>query len=535
MNAPDDTVVVRNAVEDDVDAIREIFGAVYGGDYPYQRFYDSYWLKKSIFSDDILTLIAEEDGRPVGTASVVYSAGAHSDFVGEFGRLSVHPDARGRGIGRRLMEVRLDFAAERLHAGIVENRTEHTFSQRISAHHGFAPVGFLPLKHRFGSGHRESIALYVRHFGPALELRDNDPRVVPEAHTLAHLALRNCGLPDDVIVDDAARPYAHSDGFHVDTFDSDDLAQLLRIQRGRVRNREVFGPIRLHYGFFKISDRNGSYIVARDGEDGPLVGAIGFLHDEYESTIRVFEVISRSDEAPRFLFEQLVEEAREQGVEYIEVDVSAHAPRMQRTLIELGFLPAGYIPALVFDDVERVDVVKMVRLLIRPHDDPQLTEAMQRIASTVMEPFRQQSVLPQVWDAVDEAGLFGGLDDRQRRIVAALGEVHRLDEGASLFVEDERADAMYIVVAGQVGVIADGARVGRVTPGESLGEVSLLNRSAHSAAAIVDEDATVVSFSRDELDRVIRRHPDIGLILYRNLAAGLGDKLKRVDKSLAGT
>ena len=78
---PDGAVKVREAVEDDVERVRDIFRAVYGPDYPYQRFYDTHWLKKSIFSDDILTLVAEADAGVIGTASVVYSAGARADFI----------------------------------------------------------------------------------------------------------------------------------------------------------------------------------------------------------------------------------------------------------------------------------------------------------------------------------------------------------------------------------------------------------------------------------------------------------------------
>ena len=46
----------------------------------------------------------EADGRILGTASVVFDIGAHSDLIGEFGRLAVHPDARGRGVGKLLMD-----------------------------------------------------------------------------------------------------------------------------------------------------------------------------------------------------------------------------------------------------------------------------------------------------------------------------------------------------------------------------------------------------------------------------------------------
>ena len=83
---------VREAREDDVGQIREIFLAVYGTDYPHRELYDELWLKRSVFTDDALILVAEdtESGRVVGTASVLFDFGAHSDLVGEFGPLGPH-------------------------------------------------------------------------------------------------------------------------------------------------------------------------------------------------------------------------------------------------------------------------------------------------------------------------------------------------------------------------------------------------------------------------------------------------------------
>ena len=83
---------IREAREEDVGQIREIFLAVYGTDYPHRELYDELWLKRSVFTDDALILVAEDQdaGRVVGTASVLFDFGAHSDLVGEFGRLAVH-------------------------------------------------------------------------------------------------------------------------------------------------------------------------------------------------------------------------------------------------------------------------------------------------------------------------------------------------------------------------------------------------------------------------------------------------------------
>jgi len=34
---------------------------------------------------------------------------------------------------------------------------------------------------------------------------------------------------------------------------------------------------------------------------------------------------------------------------------------------------------------------------------------------------------------------------------------------------------------------------------------------------------------RDDLQDLVRQRPDIGVVLYRNLARGLGEKLRRAD------
>jgi predicted N-acetyltransferase YhbS len=95
-------IIVREATGQDVPAIREIFLASYGTEYTDPRYYDDTLLTKLIYSEDSLLLVAQdtETGEVMGTASVDLEVGAHSDLVGEFGRLAVHPASRQRGIGK---------------------------------------------------------------------------------------------------------------------------------------------------------------------------------------------------------------------------------------------------------------------------------------------------------------------------------------------------------------------------------------------------------------------------------------------------
>ena len=528
-------ITVREATGQDVPAIREIFLASYGTDYTDPRYYDDALLTKLVYSDDSLLLVAEdtETGEVIGTASVDLEVGAHSDLVGEFGRLAVHPAARQRGVGKLLMSERLRRVEDRLQVGLVEARVSHPYSLQIAEAHQFAVVGFLPLRWCL-RGERESLALLARYFGNALELRNNHPRIIPEVYPLAHLALENCSLTPDAIVDEDAPAYPPDGAFEVQELTTQGYAALLRIERGRVRHREIFGPVRLHYGIFKLHARRSHYLIAR--EDGRIAGAVGFTLDPLDKAARIFELISLHDEVIRFLLSDLERMCREKWDCLVEVDVSAYAPRMQRTLIELGFVPVAYVPALVFHEVERLDVVKMVRLLTPPDVRTEgLTPRCKALADLVLRRFRSRSVLPRIAEAVQGLPLFAGLDAEQVARLAGVCGVATFEPGEVVFREGQAGNQMHVVLQGEVAIVVAGsaAPVGVVRSGECLGEMSLLTAAAHSATATALTRVETAVLGHQDLAELIRLRPDIGLHIYRNLAVGTGEKLKRLDVSLA--
>ncbi len=525
---------VRPAVETDVPDIRDIFLAVYGQDYPYKDFYDEQWLKRSLFNDHNLMLVAEDSDaqKILGTASVHFEFGAHSDLVGEFGRLAVNPDSRKLGVGQLLMEARIDAIRDRLHLGLVMARVVHPYAQKISLDHDFVPLGFLPLCYCFS--YRESFALMGRHFGDALALRKNNPRIIPEAYPIANISLPHCTLPCDCIVDEASAPYPYDDGFQLKELTVQGYPALLRIERGRVRNREIFGNMRLEYGFFKLQSNHATYFLASD--DKKLVGAIGFTRDDQEHSVRVFELISFTEQAIRFLLSELERKCREEWkIQYIEIDVSAHSPRMQRTLLELNFLPVAYIPAMVFHEVERLDIIRMVRLNHLQDLGPlSLTPHMQEMADVVMNGFYACSITPKIARVVADLPLFQGMTQEQINRVAGACTVQEFEPGSQVFSQSEISDRMYVLLEGRIGIEVGTppVQVGIVERGETLGELSLLTSRAHSATANTKTRVEAAVLTHQDLSTLVRRRPDIGVIIFRNLGVGLGKKLLRSDDFL---
>lgn len=520
---------VREAKESDVEQIRKVYLAIYGEFYSHPQFYDIQSIKKMVYSDDTMLLVAEDTdtSQVVGTASVLMQVGAHSDLLGEFGRLAVHPNAHRKGIGKLLMEGRLQRLTDRLHLTIVEPRTVHTYAQKIALSHGFVPVGFQPMKLLLSR--RESLLVLVRFFEGCLELRKNNPRVISEVYPLAKLALDNCGLKNDAIVEDESAVYPHDNRFELTELTAEGYTTLLQFQRGRVKQREIFGPIRLHHGLSRIRALKSNYLLARVGEH--IAGGVGFTIDDAEKTLRIFELVSQDSYPVRFLLSEIERTcAQHYGIEYMEVDVSAYAPGMQRTFLELGYLPTAYIPAMVFHEVERLDGIRMVRLLVPPsRHDLHLTSQAKLIADYVMRGFVDRQILPKVAAAIPHIYLFKGMNEEQVRKLAGRCALKRFQKGERIFTENGKDEENYIVLKGEVQITrgTKSLPVGIVGAGENLAEMSLLTGTKHSATATALSDVEVAVLSHQEITQLVRLRPDIGLIIYRNLATGLGEKLIR--------
>ena len=524
-------VTIRPATDADITGIQELFNVTYGDRYSHPEFVSEAYIRKMIYSDNSHTLVAEAaDGSIVATASVVIDVGAFADLIGEFGRLVVRPDMRGQHIGHRLMTERIKRVAPYLHIGFADNRVAHTRSQQISMAHGFAPIGFLPIHNG------EPVALFVRHFGDGLRLRRNHPRVAPQVYGLAQRALQSCRIEADAIVDEMSPPYALDESFEIEEMSAKGYASLLRFERGRVRNPEIFGPARLHFGLRALESHNTSYLLAR--RDGHLVGAVGYAHDaRVDHAVRIFELVHADEHPVRVLLTELMRRSREEWrVDYVEADVNAHAPRMQKTLLELGFVPVAYLPAAVFHHVERLDTIRMERFYVPVRTDGlHLIEEAEPVFEMVIRNLNTRAIQPKLVQLLPATRLGHRLNREQVARLSTLFETVQFADGDTIVRAGERDAKLYILLSGKAKVFlgAPPEEVGSVKEGEILGEVSLLRKTPHTATAVADGPVEAASVSHTDLNQLLQQRSDIGVVLFRNLATGLSSKLSRTDAFLS--
>lgn len=497
---------IRPICEEDIEQVIQLFRLNYGDDYAIPEFYDPQWVKRGIYSDHIIWMVIEEDEKVLASGAAILDFGDYNDQIAEIGRLVVDPSAGGKGLGRLLLNALVDESDNRVEFAFGEARTTHIKTQKLFDRAGLVPLGFLPMAYPISW--RESWVLGGQLFNNGRRLRmPGSAHLVPEVEVIARLSLKNLELDEPVHIHEDVRPYPLDRALQIEPLSGSSLVRLLKIEHGRLIEPEVFGGLSLDQGLPHLQARKASYLVA--SEAGEILGAVGYIPDPAARNLRIVELIARDEAAKGCLLRRVVEEAEQvHGAEVIDCEVSAHHPRIQRTLLELGFLPAGYVPGMVFHHSSRWDVIKMLKLNIAWDLGPlELTESGQAMYDVVAPPFIQRDEKRRRKQLARSASILQGLSPLEIDFVQNAGEEILLEPGVQMPL-----DCLYIILDGQL------AGSGRLYgPGESLGASCLLTRRP-APPVCGSEPSTLLCLSLERFDELCSRHPNLGIKLYRSLA-----------------
>lgn len=130
-------------------------------------------------------------------------------------------------------------------------------------------------------------------------------------------------------------------------------------------------------------------------------------------------------------------------------------------------------------------------------------------------------------DILGGVALFADLTRDQRRLLA-FGAEHRIVRaGEYLYREEARADAGFVLVAGEIDLVAGeggNARIlATVGPGTLLGELALVIETRRGSSAVTRTDCEVIRISRPLFRRMLQEFPEIAETLRERVASDLVD------------
>ena len=113
--------------------------------------------------------------------------------------------------------------------------------------------------------------------------------------------------------------------------------------------------------------------------------------------------------------------------------------------------------------------------------------------------------------------MFARLPAERRVDVAAAARIVHVAAGESAFRQGEQPRGQYLVRTGRLELWKDGAQIGTVAAGASLGEVSLLAGEPHTASAVAKRDSELVLISREAF-LALAAEPAVGSALLDDLS-----------------
>ena len=96
---------------------------------------------------------------------------------------------------------------------------------------------------------------------------------------------------------------------------------------------------------------------------------------------------------------------------------------------------------------------------------------------------------------------FEGFEDSDLLEVVSASEFHEYEREQQIIVEGELDNAFYVLVSGEVAVVAGGRNVDFLKPGASFGEIGFLIRSARSASIVARTPVSVLKVEAGLIDR----------------------------------
>lgn len=106
--------------------------------------------------------------------------------------------------------------------------------------------------------------------------------------------------------------------------------------------------------------------------------------------------------------------------------------------------------------------------------------------------------------------------------IASITEEILFQQGAPIFKAGDEGDALYLIMKGEVRVVApDGRTIAVLIAPECFGEMAILDEDKRSATTIAETDCAFLKITRDDFRELILEQPAIAFEVIQVLTARL--------------
>lgn len=136
-------------------------------------------------------------------------------------------------------------------------------------------------------------------------------------------------------------------------------------------------------------------------------------------------------------------------------------------------------------------------------------------------------------DLIRRIPIFSMLTEAEAALLSQRANKRRYKRGECLLVQGERSNALFIVLTGKARVVVHDERQREVIlsdlqPGESVGEMSLIDNEPHSATVRADTVCDVLVLESPAFARCLAENPPLAYGVMRELV----QRLRKADRKI---
>lgn len=527
--------LIRQLTAKDAPAWHELMKAWLGHDHPDRQVYDSAWANQQFIPPSGLeTWGAEVDGALHAAVSVLPPSSANRKSVLNAGRFIASPESYTNGASATLWGKVIRMAEERRQLAVTRVLASDNEHQALCEQLGFSCAGFQPFKHMLR--HREGALYYLRLARADLVCRLPLSESLSQISELATTVLDSLSLPQPTSVRDGVTGYP----LQAETEFQEVTHEEYKISRAQIQSAnpptEISAALNNGWGLFRTTPAGPARgIVVRRG--GAVTGGLAYAFDEHDRCLRLLDQFATDDLSTGPILQRVVTLAQDKyNAVYVEVDILMTALRLLKSIEQLGFVPAAYLPSTFSAGPNHVDVVKMVKLnMAYGQENARLTAHAKSIADIIDRIFQDQKVGVAIINLLRALPIFNGLGDGELRKISRLFTQKLYKAGETVFAKRDSGSEAYVVMRGQVDIILeDQAKpIATIGNGQIFGELAFLDGAHRVAKAVASHPSILLVVQRSAFNDLAHREPHLGMVVMRNIALELSNRLRRADLALS--